>query len=966
MVHEIVEWVQKPMRKRNPKNRPLSDRERQTTERYLQEILKIVDDNSLPKEKRERLKSLIGQIAATLAQDAEMKKELAARPGAAGGQDANPPPRPGEPGDQIDIGGDIGQVSVVGGGTLKVEGGVAGRDNKTVHGTLVETETVIITSDAAPVKVTKNGIDELERAYLKRVMESARRVPLGQLDLQAAGSPQPSLEVKLDALYVPLDTTNTQRAVGGKRGERVNVPLLTSVIRNPWMVILGDPGSGKSTFINFLTMVLADTRLNPAANSLEYLNVPGENGQQRATWSYKALLPVRVDLSEFVSDIPAEARKGTSRMVWDHIVKQLKEQNLGGFATLLEKKLVDGKCLFMFDGLDEISDMSRRRLVIEAIQNFAATHGTGDNRLIVTCRVLSYTDPKWQIPDFPSVTLAPLSASGIKRFISNWYRALINLGHIDQQEARIKAEELKNATAGLHDLAENPLILTVMALVHTYRGFLPRERVRLYQDCIDLLLWDWQRTKRIGPDHWEAGIIEQLDTRQERLSNALCEVAFTAHKKQGDHEDTVDIPQTELYSILQSYLGNDWGKAQTFGVYVEQRAGLLMSRGTSDKGDNNKVYAFAHRAFQEFLAGRFVVAGRDFSRQIAKLAAQGDGWHEVILLAAGHQVYNLEQIHEVLDAINLLCPADSPTDPAGWRNVWWAAEMLQIVGREAAEQDEFIGKKLVERVSRQLVKLVKAGELEPRERAQAADILGLLGDPRPGVVVGGADKIAMPEMVNLPGGLFELGEGEQRRRRRIKAFALARYPVTNAQFRQFAEKHYEDDRFWTAEGRAWRQRAARHRGLVDDATWGIDNRPVVGISWHEAVAYTLWLSSVSKRAFRLPTECEWERAAVGKEERRYPFGPRANKHITNFREAEIGQTAAVGIFPEDRTPEGIYDMAGNVWEWCQPADEKDEARVLRGGGYDTPREKLHSTQRYPVDPGAHVRMIGFRVASDPE
>jgi formylglycine-generating enzyme required for sulfatase activity len=153
---------------------------------------------------------------------------------------------------------------------------------------------------------------------------------------------------------------------------------------------------------------------------------------------------------------------------------------------------------------------------------------------------------------------------------------------------------------------------------------------------------------------------------------------------------------------------------------------------------------------------------------------------------------------------------------------------------------------------------------------------------------------------------------------------------------------------------------------------------VVNVSWHDAVAYCRWLSEVTGKSIRLPTEAEWEKAARGeKDQREYPWGDEWDPAKCNNSELGLGDTTPVGIFPAGASPYGVLDMLGNVWEWTvshyrpypyNPADGREDenagddvARVLRGGSFYDSRRGVRCAARVRHDPDARYDSIGFRV-----
>ena len=201
----------------------------------------------------------------------------------------------------------------------------------------------------------------------------------------------------------------------------------------------------------------------------------------------------------------------------------------------------------------------------------------------------------------------------------------------------------------------------------------------------------------------------------------------------------------------------------------------------------------------------------------------------------------------------------------------------------------------------------------------------------------------------------------------LSTYEISRYEITNAQYRAFVEA---TDR-------------PTPRGHNGEETWADealngDTQPVVGVTWFDAQAFAEWIGG------SLPTEAQWERAARGAEGRTYPWGntpPKARQHANFAR--RYNRPIPVGQFPKGESPNGIADLAGNVWEWCldeysptfyqqhsggTPQDPLNlrfrdvlRARVIRGGAWDVGRAFLRSSLRFKFYPLDSTHTIGFRV-----
>ena len=220
--------------------------------------------------------------------------------------------------------------------------------------------------------------------------------------------------------------------------------------------------------------------------------------------------------------------------------------------------------------------------------------------------------------------------------------------------------------------------------------------------------------------------------------------------------------------------------------------------------------------------------------------------------------------------------------------------------------------------------------------------------------------------------------------------------MSNADWRKFRDDAgYEDTKFWPS-GRVvpkdqvpyWTQ-AQNHGG----GTSASDNYPLLGVNWDAATAYCNWLSAKTGRKYRLPTEAEWEKAARGTDQRRFPWGNTIDHSYANFSGAQAFDTGMlVGFYDGSRrgelqthnnaSPYGAMDMAGNVMEWCQdwysrayyassprknPQGPASGAyRVVRGGAFSLDPADLRAYGRSAAWPSLQAhRMIGFRPVREP-
>jgi formylglycine-generating enzyme required for sulfatase activity len=519
-----------------------------------------------------------------------------------------------------------------------------------------------------------------------------------------------------------------------------------------------------------------------------------------------------------------------------------------------------------------------------------------------------------------------------------------------------------------------------MASLHAWRGgTLPDGREQLYAEVLPLLLDRWQRPRSV----LHPTLTEYLKTDKQKLERTLQQLAFEAHHTQVTPQGTADIAEDKLAGALLRLCADCPEKPNPIDLkaYLEERAGILTPHGPG-------VYSFPHRSFQEYLAAGHCCAQSDFPDNLATLARQQpDKWREVCLLAATRSAKGAQKMAWMM--VDALFPENADWEPA---DLWGLRLAAQVIHESCKQLPGPADVPKLERVRRALPRLL-ASSLPALERAQAGDLLAVLGDPRNGVL-----HLDDMEFCLVPSGPFRMGGSDEYDGKPVFTntldydYWLARYPVSVAQFREYV----------TLSG----------ANVGDkDCLAGIDNHPVVRVSWHEAMKFCEWLTArwqaadclPRNRRATLPSEAEWEKAARGGleipdsaiircvgaldgaeaprmknplPERIYPWDNAANPNKANYDDTGIGTTSTLGCFHDGVSPCGCEELSGNVWEWCRTEWQEGYRQyqnelpgknccVVRGGAFLSLPRGVRCAFRARSVPDDRVSYLGFRVCVSP-
>ncbi len=566
-----------------------------------------------------------------------------------------------------------------------------------------------------------------------------------------------------------------------------------------------------------------------------------------------------------------------------------------------------GKAVFLFDGLDEI-DLKLRDLIVISFADFFDYYKACT--IVFSGRPHGFDGAVIERFSESLVEILPLNYEQVKLFVNKWFCTIMetNAGSCNRTAASMLGE-MKTHEA-IDVLKDTPLMLTAICLLYHDNKELPGQRAELYKKFIEYLLY------------------RRFDNPEKVLS-FLKKIAWTMHVDEKNnvrtinHKDALNIlaeffpaGENELPEMHCNRLKKEFDT-------IEPNCGLLRLE--------NGMYEFWHLTFQEFLTAMYLADSvRDNVSEAVKEYWQVEWWHEVIELYVG---YLSIQSAGMANGISQKIFEKKDTSPyVRWRLA--AKALLSIhVDRRELEITKLATKHLGD---------ILVSEAQPVARLDAGQLLGRLGDPR-----------NLRQFIPIAGGSYTI----QKKPITLAPFEVAQYPVTNAWFAEFIRDNgYSNHQYWTKEGRRWLDTAkVKEPRLWQERTWNCPNAPVVGICWYEATAFVRWLSALDEtNTYYLLTEEQWQAAATGKDNREYPWKGDWQEDYCNTKECDLEQISPVGMFPYGKTPEGVAEMTGNVWEWTSSNYHSEQ--LYEDFLYDEEMDKLNEQYQLAVDKDEEERL----------
>ena len=774
------------------------------------------------------------------------------------------------------------------------------------------------------------------------------------------------------------------------------------------LLVIGDPGSGKTTLIKYYALCALE-----------------ENHFKRLGF----LAPVSVfylPLRDLVRDKDGDYEILSATLaLWSKKHHQLID------ATYFDEWLRNGTPLILLDGLDEVSNTKDRIAVCKWIDGALNTFTTARFVVTSRATGYRKDEGIELASDYERADVQDFTVEQQERFLKNWFTeaflkepcpkdvdetewARLQRAEAGERTQKMVAHLKEEKNKGLRRLAAIPMILQIMAIIWKERDYMPESRVMLYEASLDYLLEFRDKPRGIIPPLSAARARQVLSPlalwMQEKIKKDEI-VSREMHKKMKEQLDLQDKPPS----------------VDDFCDYLVKRAGLLVETGAHDYLFRHKSFREYLAGVQlvikvrstKYIGNLIAGFGDDWwDEPIRFFMGQGDEdifnlFMKKLFDSPVSDELTLKQqlllqtiIEEApLKKVDALCTKLlASTNTASRQRV--ILDCLKAIEKPAAlktleqfkTRDLARNKDVADRADEVMYAL--------QELKDKAELSGNVEKAAPITITQPVINLAHrpasfrnpneqdAEYILIKKGSF-LDSKTKKQKDVEKDLYFAKYPVTNKRYRSFIaalgksselmEKLNEiaQNSKWDTEFASYLKDGQNdHPALLrstydEDRKFGGDDQPVVGITWYAAQAYALWLSLLQGKpdSYRLPKEVEWEWAAGGRQGeavqkvREYPWPDdkgQANSKLLNYV-GNVGATTTVGSYPEGATPEGLYDMAGNVWEWTDSwyNEAIGSRRGVRGGGWGSSAEYCRSAYRDHYAPGYRLNYVGFRLVFVP-
>lgn len=780
---------------------------------------------------------------------------------------------------------------------------------------------------------------------------------------QYINSPLPlGKNIDLNAVYVEAraqvaDESKTSKLVVSPqtglliRIEESTGSLLEEVLKSRCVVVLGDGGSGKTTFVSKLFVQCAKGQV--PSGSVHASKLP-------LYCSCLNLLNFICSAQDGLDSLNLAKGRLETYLYIEIFGNEPEAYQIEG----LKSELSQGRFILLLDGLDDIVGLTARSWLVRVLERMADDYP--NLSIVITCRPASYTGDAIAAPPFQRIALASLSLIEIQKYVNRYRLALSPERQTNSEyEAWADNRSVKliheiNSSQEITNVAQNPRGLAILC----YQAFVQDRATVELLDFLDsyslTLAGRWSSSKQLATRNFQSASAVSED-QSPQYRRALLELIAFRLSESDFRPQGEDILIDLLEEAYPSLKGHDGDRSVTdlsaqevirsFSVY----GGVLNETG-------DLQYRFQSKLLNCYLAARYIFRINTPVELEKYLIPSGERSSNILIASFIVGLVSKNKPEHLGSFLKKIVGELSQHD-----NIASLVEYIEIIFRET----EFFSLNDADR--KEIQKQLAVAIFDPSICLKIRNRLAASAALR------GFYKVSS-RFVSVNAGSEIVGRKDQPNTAPVHKVLLSAYeilnvPITVSQFAEFvSDGGYEREEFWTAAGWKWRL----ERKIVQPFFWDVPQLsvplfPVVGVSWFEANAYSRWASA------RLPTEIEWEHAAAGTANRDFPWGSSRDTSRLNSVESDLQSPSVVGILT-DQSQSQLLDMVGNVWEWTSskfapyPYQNDDgredllgeDPRILKGGSWFNSLDECRSFNRRWLHPGARQANFGFRLAHSAE